>query len=171
MPNTPKGLPYPTPDDPVSSGAADIQALANAVDPFLATARRLYMASPAADDLTDPGYAFWPDAASFGGVAVPAWATHANVVYTVTRVYSITAAGGLTARAQVGANVGRDHSICGGTPAYFTVTLALADEIAVASIAGTTTTVSLAAMHPSGAAQMRVDPLSHITLDLEFIKR
>lgn len=35
MPNTPKGLPYPNPTDPVSSGAANFQALANAVDPLL----------------------------------------------------------------------------------------------------------------------------------------
>jgi hypothetical protein len=32
MPVTPRGLPYPTPDDPVALGANDIRALAEAVD-------------------------------------------------------------------------------------------------------------------------------------------
>jgi hypothetical protein len=37
MPSTPRGLPYPNATDPVSLGASDIQALAEAVDPALAS--------------------------------------------------------------------------------------------------------------------------------------
>lgn len=36
MPNTPRGFPYPTPADPVSAGANDMRALAEAIDSNLA---------------------------------------------------------------------------------------------------------------------------------------
>lgn len=42
MPNTAKGLPYPTPSDPVAQGASAIQALAEAVDAQLAGKEIVY---------------------------------------------------------------------------------------------------------------------------------
>lgn len=46
MPNTPRGLPYPSPTDPVAQGAAAIQALAVAVDPLLPIVSATPPASP-----------------------------------------------------------------------------------------------------------------------------
>lgn len=67
MATTPKGLPYPAPTDPVASGAANIQALAQAVDPLLGFVR-IYDSTAAAA------------VASFDITAIPAAYAHLQLV-------------------------------------------------------------------------------------------
>jgi hypothetical protein len=68
MPATPRGFPYPTPDDPVSLGASDIRALAEALDAYPAlgffysieagvvrTLSALYVSGTVAVDMDDTG--------------------------------------------------------------------------------------------------------------------
>ena len=61
MPSTPHGYPYPTPADPVSLGAAAIQALAEAVEKRLATLSGVPPASPVDGQL-------WYQPVSSGGL-------------------------------------------------------------------------------------------------------
>jgi hypothetical protein len=51
---TPRGLPYPTPSEPVAQGAAAIQSLAEAVDPVLGA--EYYYAEHAGDIVAAPSY-------------------------------------------------------------------------------------------------------------------
>jgi hypothetical protein len=169
---TPLGLPYPLPADPVSAGAADIRALAEAVDALLDDRRRFYMVDgPAGQQLTAATYTVWPSTAVFSGIAVPSWATHALVTFVLNRAF-VNAAGSdvLKVRPQVGANFGREHVCVAILAQYENVSFVVADEIALGALAGTTTYVQLAALH-GGSVPYGVDSLTRVTLDLEFIRR
>lgn len=167
---TPRGFPYPTPDDLVSGGANAIRDLANTIDLHLSQAtRRLYTAVQPSTQATVSTYSFWPSAAGFGGIVVPAWATHAIVIYTVNRFYSAGGAGnGLYLRPQLGTAFGGDFQVIGTAPVNFTASATVGDQIAVGAMAGTVQSVNLSGRHDGSA--FTVDNLTRITLDLQFVR-
>jgi hypothetical protein len=178
MPSTPKGFPYPTAADPVSSGAANIQALAQAIDSYLTgpASRRMYMwQGPATAQDTAASYSFWPGVAQLT-IAIPAGMTHALIVWTITRIHCPAPAPGsgsnLYVKHQIGASViSREHNPRGVNPVTdFTSAIVLADELALGSYAGTSQVFAITARH-GGSYPYKVDSQTQITLDVQFVNK
>ena len=114
--------------------------------------RRIYTATQGSDQTTATTYSVWPNAAYFTPIVIPANATHAAFVFYVSRVYQNTGANGeLWLRPQIGSTLGREFYMLGSPPVWQISALAVADEIALGALAGTSSP------HPPGRQTCRPD--------------
>jgi len=96
MPNTTHGLPYPNPTDPVASGAANIQALAAAVESMLFTNAATPPAAPLDGQLWRDSSMGWLFRYNAGSASASKWEFIGG---PPARAFNQTGVGGLTSQA------------------------------------------------------------------------